>query len=97
MKQERDFQGSLIDTIKDRFPGCMVLKNDSSYIQGIPDLTILYNDRWVILECKKSKDEPYRPNQEHYLELLNGMSYAATIFPENAEVILNEVQEVFRA
>jgi len=97
MKQERDFQGSLIDTIKERFPGCMVLKNDSSYIQGIPDLTILYNDRWVILECKKSPDEPYRPNQEHYLELLNGMSYAATIFPENAEVILNEVQEVFRA
>lgn len=96
MKQERDFQGSLIDTIQARFPGCMVLKNDSSYIQGIPDLTILYKDRWVVLECKKSPDEPYRPNQEHYLEMLNDMSYATTIFPENAEEVLNEVQEVFR-
>ena len=53
-KLERDFQAKLILELKDRFPGCMVMKLDSSYIQGIPDLLILYHDKWASLECKKS-------------------------------------------
>ena len=46
-KLERDFQGQLIKDIKQMFPGCIVMKNDSSYIQGIPDLLILYKDKWA--------------------------------------------------
>lgn len=56
-KKESEFQGSLIKKIKQRFPGCLVLKNDPTYIQGIPDLLILHNDKWAALECKKSKRE----------------------------------------
>ena len=37
---ESSFQGQLIKELKKKFPGCIVTKNDSSYIQGIPDLTI---------------------------------------------------------
>ena len=42
---ERDYQSHLIKRIKALLPGCVVLKNDSSYLQGIPDLVIFYGDR----------------------------------------------------
>lgn len=97
MKLERKFQADLIIEIKKRFPGCMVLKNDPTYIQGIPDLLILYKKHWAVLECKKSKDEPFRPNQEYYIKKLKYMSFAAVIFPENKEEVLNEMEQALRA
>lgn len=42
---ESQFQAKLIKELKKRFPGCIVMKSDSGYLQGIPDLLILYNDR----------------------------------------------------
>ena len=74
---ERSFQKNLIQELKERFPGCVVMKNDSSYIQGIPDLTVLYRDRWVVLELKRASGSSRRPNQSFYVEKLNEMSYAA--------------------
>lgn len=94
-KLERDYQSGLIERIYQRFPGCLVLKNDSAYLQGIPDLTILWRETWAVLEVKRSEDEPYRPNQEWYLHTLNEMSFSATIYPENEEAVLNELQEEF--
>lgn len=94
-KLERDYQAGLIDRIAMRFPGCFILKNDEQYIQGIPDLTILYRTYWVMLEVKKSANEPYRPNQKYYLNLLSTMSYTATIYPENEREVLDEVQSAF--
>lgn len=47
---ESSFQGQLIKELKKMFPGCIVTKNDSSYIQGIPDLTIFYKDKWATLK-----------------------------------------------
>ena len=42
---ENKFQANLIKELKERFPGCIVMKSDSSYIQGIPDLLVLHNDK----------------------------------------------------
>lgn len=95
MGLERDFQRKLIKDIKDRFSGCMVLKNDPDYIQGIPDLTVLYKDRWASLEVKRSASAGRRPNQEHYVEKMNDMSFSAFIFPENKEVVLDELAKHF--
>ena len=92
---ERDFQKNLIQELKERFPGCVVMKNDSSYIQGIPDLTVLYRDRWVVLELKRASGSSRRPNQSFYVEKLNEMSYAAYIHPGNKEQVLDEVQRSF--
>lgn len=89
---ESEFQAKLIKQLKVIFPGCIILKNDTSYLQGIPDLSIFYKDKWAMLECKKSKDAPYRPNQEHYLAKANEMSFSATIFPENKNEVLKELQ-----
>lgn len=90
--KESKFQKGLIDELKIIFPGCLVLKNDANYIQGIPDLLILHNNRWAALECKASATSHHQPNQEYYVDLMNKMSYAAFISPENKEVIFDELQ-----
>ena len=94
---ESNFQEKLIKEIKERFPGCIVLKNDAQYMQGIPDLLILYNDRWASLETKKSENSSRRPNQEYYVEKMNGMSYSSFVYPENKEKVLNELQQALAA
>lgn len=94
-KKESAFQKNLIDEMKTRFPGCVVMKNDANYIQGIPDLTVLYKDKWAALECKRSANESHRPNQDHYVDKLNQMSFSRFIFPENKDEVLNELEQAF--
>lgn len=94
--KESVFQGDLIREIKREFPGCIVLKNDPDYIQGIPDLLILYRDRWAALECKRDKDAAHQPNQDYYILRMDKMSFARFIYPENKEEILDELQRSFR-
>lgn len=93
---ERKFQSDLIKELKQRFPGCIVLKNDPNYIQGTPDLLILYKNCWAALECKKSSKEHHQPNQDYYVQKMNDMSFAAFIFPENRKEVLDELQKAFR-
>lgn len=88
---ERNFQASLIKQIKKRFNGCIVLKTDPNYIQGIPDLLILYGNRWAALEVKKSSKAKHQPNQDYYVKKMNNMSFARFVSPENKEEILNEL------
>lgn len=94
---ESKFQSDLIKRLKTEFPGCYVLKNDPNYIQGIPDLLMLYKDKWFALECKKSKNASHRPNQDYYVEKLNDMSYAAFVYPENVEETINDIRKASRA
>ncbi|MBO7732446.1 MAG: hypothetical protein J6S67_07830 [Methanobrevibacter sp.] len=94
---EGKFKKDLTDEIKERFPGCIVLKNDPAYIQGIPDLTILYKNKWATLETKKSEKEPHRPNQDYYVDEMNNMSFSRFIFPENKEEVLNDLERSFKA
>lgn len=95
MAKESAFQTKLIKDLKTMFPGCVVLKNDPNYIQGVPDLLVLYNNRWAALECKRSKGASHRPNQEYYISKMDGMSFAAFVYPENREDILDELQRSF--
>ena len=92
---ENTFKTKLIHELYDLFPGCIVLHNDPNDIQGFPDLMVLYKHMWACLEGKKSLREPYRPNQEYYLEVLDDMSFAAMICPENKEAVLFELQRSF--
>ena len=96
-KLERDFQSKLIKEIKEMFSGCIVLKNDSSYIQGIPDLLILDKNKWATLELKRSASAKRQPNQEYYVGLMNDMSFSRFIYPENKEEVLNELREAFES
>ena len=95
--KESEFQHGLKKELQARFPGCVVLKNDANYLQGIPDLLVLYKDRWAALECKRERNAKRQPNQKYYVEKLNEMSYAAVVFPENREEVLNDLEQAFRA
>lgn len=93
---ESDFQAKLIRELKDMFPGCIVMKNDPSYIQGIPDLLVLYRDKWASLECKKNARAKRRPNQEYYVRQMDEMSFSRFICPENKEEVLYDLQQTFK-
>lgn len=97
MGLEKDFQRSLIAELKKRFPGCIVTKMDANYIQGIPDLLVLYKDKWATLECKRSNKASKRPNQSYYIDRMNSMSFSSFISPENMEEVLNDLQQSFKS
>lgn len=96
-KLESKFQKELIDEIKSRYPGCIALKNDSSYIQGFPDWTILHKDKWAVLEVKRERGARKQPNQEYYVDKLNGMGFSRFVFPENKDEVLNDLDILFNA
>lgn len=95
MRKESEFQRNLKKRLESEFPGCIVLKNDADYIQGIPDLLILHKDRWAMLECKRSSKASHQPNQDYYVEKLDGMSYASFVYPENIEEVFHDLRETF--
>ena len=90
---ESGFQDRLIKTLEALFPGCMVFKMDQ--IQGIPDLLVLYKDKWASLECKRSAGAKRQPNQEYYVGKMNEMSFSRFVSPENKEEVLDELQQKF--
>lgn len=91
---ESGFQDTLVSDIKNMFPGSIVLKLDQQ--QGLPDLLILYRNKWASLECKKESNAHRQPNQPYYVEMMNQMSFSRFIFPENKQEVLNELQQAFR-
>lgn len=96
-KLEKDFQRTLIQDLHNRFPDAIVKKNDSGHIQGIPDLSVDIGPYSYHLEVKRSANAPYRPNQEYYLNKYNEMGgWARTIYPENKEEVLNEMEQTSR-
>ena len=95
--KENKFQSDLIKEIKERFDGCIVTKFDSAHIQGIPDLLVLYKDKWATLECKRNSKASHRPNQEYYVNKMNEMSFSRFVYPENKEAVLDELQQSFKA
>lgn len=92
---ESGFQDKLVKELKTLLPGCMVFKMDQ--IQGIPDLLVLYKNKWGSLECKKNASAKRQPNQEYYVGLMNDMSFSRFISPENKEEVLNELQSAFKS
>ena len=95
--KESKFQRDLKKELKQMFPGCIVTKMDSGDIQGIPDLLILYKNKWATLENKRSANTSKRPNQEYYVNKMNEMSFSRFIYPENKEEVLNDLRKTFEA
>jgi len=90
------FKASLIKELEFRFPGCIVFNLDPNTIhQGVPDLLILYKDKWAMLETKAAYNSRKRPNQEFYVNFYNELSYANFISPETEEEVLNDLQQAF--
>ena len=93
---ESRFKTKLINEIEKMFPGCIVVHLDPNEIQGLPDILVLYKDKWAALEGKQYENAMHQPNQDYYIDLMDDMSFAAFIYPENKERVLNELQQAFR-
>ena len=89
--RESKFQAKLIKDIKERLPDCIVLKNDPTYLQGIPDLTVFNNDKWATLEVKKSANATHQPNQDYYVEMMDRMSFSRFVYPENRDAVFSDL------
>ena len=96
MMLESVFQANLIREIQEMLPNSIIIKSDPSYIQGFPDLIILHNQKWAALEVKRSSKSKRRPNQEAWVRIINGISFASVIYPENKEEVLRELQQKLR-
>lgn len=92
---ETKFKEELIDDLREEFQRCIILKNDPSFLQGVPDLIILWHNKWAVLEVKKRASAPHRPNQDYYVDLMDRMSFARFIYPENKEEVLDELSKFF--
>ena len=92
---ENRFKTRLNNELRDMFPGCIILHMDPNEIQGIPDLLILYKNKWAALEGKKSSTASVRPNQAYYVDLMYHMSFASFIYPENKDEVLDELYLYF--
>lgn len=96
--RESEYQAYLIKKLKTLMPeNTLVLKTDPTYIQGLPDLLVLHNDKWAALEVKRSADAKHRPNQDYYVAHLGDMSFAAFVYPENEEEVLDGLQRALGA
>lgn len=95
-KRENDFQSKLKKEIESMFPDCLIMKNDANYLQGIPDLTVLYKDHWAFLECKRQTKASYQTNQDYYIDWAKSQgAFSSFIFPENKKEVLNELRKAF--
>lgn len=94
---ENKFKQELKKEIKEMFPGAIVTHLDPNDIQGIPDMLVLYKNKWATLEGKKEATAKKRPNQDYYVDTMNDMSFSRFIYPENKEEVLNELREAFES
>lgn len=91
------FQTVVRKRIEAMFPDSVVIKQNPTMFQGLPDLLVLYNDHWAMLETKASKSASRRPNQSYWVQEFNKMSFAAFVYPENLEDVLYALQHAFRS
>jgi len=94
---ETTFKKKFLDRVKDRFPGCEILRGNASTQQGMVDHIILYGPHWAGLEFKKSRSAKEQPNQDHFVKRLDDMSFGAFVYPENEEEVFDALEQAFTA
>lgn len=94
-KLESEFQTKVIKHLEELLPGCVVLVKPGYYVQGFPDLLVLYKNQWAALEVKRARNSPYQPNQEWWIAELDTIGFASMICPENLKEIIDEVLRSF--
>ena len=92
-KLESAFQNdTVIKAIKQRIPDTLILKNDPTYLQGVPDLTVIHGSRCAMLEVKRDAKASRRPNQEYYISYIRERGgFAEFIYPENLDEVLDNM------
>ena len=91
LHRETIYQNKLVKKLQDILPGCFILQNDPEEYQGIPDLLLLFGNRWAALEVKMSPTSRIQPNQQYYVNLFDEMAFASFICPETEEQVIKEL------
>lgn len=94
--KEGKFQTEFRKRLEQLFPGCLVFKTHEQYRQGTPDLFMVWGLRWAAFEVKRDAYAHIQPNQVHYIDLMDDMSFAAIVYPENVEEVLGALQRSFQ-
>lgn len=89
------FKRKLVQELELLFPGCWIISNNANDMPGVPDLLILYKNKWAMLEAKASAKSSHRPNQPYYVDMFDTMSFARFVYPENVEEVLYDLQQAF--
>ena len=69
---ENKFKTKPIKEIRERLPGAIVLHINPPP-QGLPDPLVLNRERWAALEGYTETNSSHRPNQDYWIEKMNGM------------------------
>jgi hypothetical protein len=96
MPRESRFQTRFQNDLREIFPGIVIVKAQTGFIQGFTDRLLLYRDKWAALEFKESAEAVPQVNQPYWVDLLNTMSYAAFVYPENGRDVLRDLQLTFQ-
>ena len=91
MAKESDFQAKVIKQLKAM--GLAVVKNQAGpgVPTGFPDLSWWYKSKYGFLDVKRSQKASFRPRQKEWLEQLRSWGYARVVFPENYDIIKEEI------
>lgn len=97
MVLESTIQSRIARKIRDRLHGSCVMINDGNYIQGFPDITVYYKDKFAMLEVKRTRNSEHQPNQDYYIDKFREHVFAEFIYPENEEEILSAMERSLRS
>jgi len=82
-------------------PDVVIFEPDASRRRSDPDMLIIDGDGerqiWAALEFKESEDADHQPNQDYRVEKLSKKGYASFVYPENAEEVFHELEQLFPA
>lgn len=88
---EKEFCKALRQTLGERYTYTFKL----TAAKGIPDRLILYKDKYALLEFKQYKNAKKQPGQETWVGHFDNLAYAAIVYPENAEKVMQDILNYF--
>ena len=92
--READFQKKVIAWLKKK--GCLVLKYEQNATTraGVADVFFCKEGFYGFIETKKSKTAKLRPGQKEFIEKIDGWSYGRICYPENFDIIKEELEQI---
>lgn len=90
---ENKYQQYLIKRLRETYPDAFVFPMDGSTYQGWPDILILFDNTYAVLEAKVDANSHHQPNQDYYISLLGEAVYASFIWPDIEEEVLYGLQQ----
>jgi hypothetical protein len=60
-----------------------------------PDLIILGRGAWAAFDFKRNRGAEFQPNQDLTMEFLDDIGWGEFVYPDNAEEVLNGLEDLF--